>query len=64
MLAERAAENAAFNDAYARWAPSGAGAEPAAPPGLSIEWHWSVLPGSLYREFRHDTSVSSRQAAP
>ena len=64
VLAERDAESAAFGAAYARWAPSGDGAEPAPPPGLSIEWHWSVLLSSLYREYRHHASASSRQAAP
>ena len=64
VLAERDAESAAFREAYARWAPSGVGAEPATPPGLSIKWHWSVLLSSLYRQSRHDASVSSRQAAP
>ena len=63
-LAERDAEDAAFGEAYARWAPSGVGPEPAAPPGLSIKWHWSVLLTSLYRQSRYDASLSSRQAAP
>ena len=64
VLAERDAESAAFLEAYARWAPSGVGPEPATPPGLSIKWHWSVLLSSHYRQSRHDASVSSRQAAP
>ena len=64
VLAESDAESAAFSEAYAQWAPSGVGAEPAAPPGLSIKWHWSVLLTSLYRQSRHDASASSRQAAP
>ena len=64
VLAERDAESAVFREAYARWAPLGVGAEPEAPPELSIKWHWSVLLSSLYRQSRHDASLLLRQSGP